>query len=73
MYIVFMRVRMYVCMCPSVQCPSCFVSNWFGLEKPKIFLGRVVPARNAKTVTQLVPKPCRAFIGPCLPKPGLYI
>lgn len=37
MYIVFMRVRMYVCMCPSVQCPSCFVSNWFGLEKPKIF------------------------------------
>jgi hypothetical protein len=36
--------------------PSCFVSNGFGQTKPKIFLGRVVPARSVKTVAQPGPK-----------------
>ena len=42
---------------------SCFVSNGFGLGKPKKVLCRVVPARSVKTVAQPGPKPRRAFIG----------
>jgi hypothetical protein len=53
--------------------PSCFVPNGFGLRKPKQFLGRAVPARSVKTVAQPGPKPRRAFVGPCRPKPGPYI
>jgi hypothetical protein len=45
--------------------PSCFVPNGFGPAKPKIFLGRVVPARSVKIVTQPGPKPRRDFFGLC--------
>jgi hypothetical protein len=52
---------------------SYFVPNGFGPRKPKQFLGRAVPVRSVKTVAQLGPKPRRAFVGPCRPKPGPYI
>jgi hypothetical protein len=53
--------------------PSCFVPNGLGLGKPKKILGRAVLARSIKTVVQPGPKPRRAFVGPCRPKPGPYI
>jgi hypothetical protein len=53
--------------------PSCFVPNGFGPGKPKHFWGRAVPARSVKIVAQSGPKPRRAFVGPCRPKPGPYI
>ena len=37
------------------------------------FLDRAVPARSVKTVAQSGPKPRRAFVGPCRPKPDPYI
>jgi hypothetical protein len=53
--------------------PSCFVSNGFGPGKPKQFLGRAMPSRSVKTVVRPSPKPRRAFVGPCRPKPVPYI
>jgi hypothetical protein len=75
--------HLYPCVTPSAgnwvgpgqpgPSPSCFVPNGFGPGKLKYFLGRAVPARSVKTVAQLSPKPRRAFIGPCRPKPSPYI
>jgi hypothetical protein len=55
---------------PGRASPSCFMPNRFGPGKPNKLLGRIVPARSTKTVAQSGPKPRRAFVGPCRPKPG---
>jgi hypothetical protein len=46
------------------------VLNSFETEKPKKLLYHTVSTRSVKTVVQSDPKPCRALVGPCRPKPG---